>query len=445
MDAHFQPAQTGQTANHPATANTVERRTGASPWAVLAIILTAVFMQLLDTTITTVGVPSIQASLHSSFGEIQLVVAGYTLAFACVLVTGGRLGNSYGRKRMFLSGMAGFTVASAACGAAPDALTLIVARVVQGMCSGLMFPQVLSIIQVVFRKDQRTKAIGLYGATIGLATILGPVTGGAPDRPEHRRLGLALDLLRQRAHRPRRARARRCHDPGIAAGRPPPHRPAGCRPARRRPVPARAAAGDRPRPGLARLVVRLPRGQPVRARGVRALRAAADAPGRGTADRHHAVPAAAVHRRAHRLPGLLHRHPVVLHDLAAHPAGRARLQPGQGGRGHPRLRRRARHRLGPLRRRHQAARHPGADRRLRADDHRRSSASSPSWTRRAPACRAGSCSRRCSSPGSAAACSSPRSPAWCWPASPPRTRARPPARWRPCSRSARRSASRWSA
>jgi len=174
MDAHFQPTTT----SHPATATTLGRRTGASPWAVLAIILTAVFMQLLDTTITMVGVPSIQASLHSSFGEIQLVVAGYMLAFACVLVTGGSLGSSYGRKRMFLWGMAGFTIASAACGAAPDARTLIVARVVQGMCSGLMFPQVLSIIQVVFRKEQRTKAIGLYGATIGLATILGPVTGG---------------------------------------------------------------------------------------------------------------------------------------------------------------------------------------------------------------------------------------------------------------------------
>jgi EmrB/QacA subfamily drug resistance transporter len=145
---------------------------------VLAIILTAVFMQLLDTTITMVGVPSIQGSLHSSFGEIQLVVAGYMLAFACVLVTGGNLGNTYGRKRMFLWGMAGFTITSAVCGAAPDALTLIIARVIQGMCSGLMFPQVLSIIQVVFGKEQRAKAIGLYGATIGLATILGPVTGG---------------------------------------------------------------------------------------------------------------------------------------------------------------------------------------------------------------------------------------------------------------------------
>jgi EmrB/QacA subfamily drug resistance transporter len=155
---------------------------GARPpknrWLVLAIILTAVFMQLLDTTITMVGVPSIQSSLHSSYGEIQLVVAGYMLAFACVLVTGGRLGDSYGRKRMFLWGMLGFTIASAVCGAAPNAMTLISSRVVQGMCSGLMFPQVLGIIQVVFRQAQRTKAIGFYGATIGLATILGPVTGG---------------------------------------------------------------------------------------------------------------------------------------------------------------------------------------------------------------------------------------------------------------------------
>jgi EmrB/QacA subfamily drug resistance transporter len=187
MNAQCQPASTGPTTgsatnhtatNHTATAIPRKHQKSGSPWAVLAIILTAVFMQLLDTTITMVGVPSIQASLHSSFGEIQLVVAGYMLAFACVLVTGGSLGSSYGRKRMFLWGMAGFTVASAACGAAPDALTLIIARVVQGMCSGLMFPQVLSIIQVVFRKEQRGKAIGLYGATIGLATILGPVTGG---------------------------------------------------------------------------------------------------------------------------------------------------------------------------------------------------------------------------------------------------------------------------
>jgi EmrB/QacA subfamily drug resistance transporter len=151
---------------------------GRSRWLVLAVILSAVFMQLLDTTITMVAVPSIQTDLRTSYGQVQLVVAGYMLAFACVLVIGGRLGDTYGRKRLFLWGMLGFTAASALCGLAPGPVTLIVARVVQGMFSGLMFPQVLGIIQVIFPQAQRPKALACYGATIGLATILGPVTGG---------------------------------------------------------------------------------------------------------------------------------------------------------------------------------------------------------------------------------------------------------------------------
>src|SRR5215475_12477905 len=181
MDSLTRPATANATAAGGAdsrTARHAPRTRSASPWAVLAIILTAVFMQLLDTTITMVGVPSIQGSLHSAFGEIQLVVAGYMLAFACVLVAGGSLGDTFGRKRMFLWGMAGFTIASAVCGAAPDAITLIVARVAQGMSSGLMFPQVLGVIQVIFSKAERPRALAFYGATIGLATILGPVTGG---------------------------------------------------------------------------------------------------------------------------------------------------------------------------------------------------------------------------------------------------------------------------
>jgi len=148
-------------------------------WFVLLITLTAVFMQLLDTTITTVAVPSIQTKLGASSAEIQLVLAGYSLAFACALITGGRLGDIYGRRRLFLIGMVGFTVVSAICGAAPNPATLVVARLVQGLFSALMFPQVLSILQVVFPRTQRNKALAIYGATIGLATILGPVTGGA--------------------------------------------------------------------------------------------------------------------------------------------------------------------------------------------------------------------------------------------------------------------------
>jgi EmrB/QacA subfamily drug resistance transporter len=136
-------------------------------------------MQLLDTTIVTVAIPNIQNDLGASFGEVQLVLAGYSLSFACVLITAGRLGDTRGRKKLFLIGMAGFTAASALCGAAPNAVTLVIARLLQGLCSGLMFPQVLSIIQVSFKQEEKPKAFGMYGASIGLATILGPVLGGA--------------------------------------------------------------------------------------------------------------------------------------------------------------------------------------------------------------------------------------------------------------------------
>src|SRR6266567_563152 len=167
------PGHAGQPSRHDGAAGPANR------WLVLAIVLTAVFMQLLDTTVTTVAVPSIQRSLHTTFGEVQLVLAGYSLAFACVLITGSRLGDIYGRKRLFLIGMVTFTAASAVCGAAPDGLTLVIARIAQGMCSGLMFPQVLAILQVTFPPREKPKAFAIYGATIGLATILGPVLGGS--------------------------------------------------------------------------------------------------------------------------------------------------------------------------------------------------------------------------------------------------------------------------
>lgn len=151
----------------------------AGRWLVLVIVLSAVYMQILDTTITLVAIPSIQKNLNASFGEIQLVVAGYSLSFACLLITAGRLGDTYGRKRIFLLGMAGFTAMSVLCGASPNSLTLVLARFLQGMFSGLMLPQVLSIIQVSFPTKERPKAFAIYGATFGLATVTGPVLGGA--------------------------------------------------------------------------------------------------------------------------------------------------------------------------------------------------------------------------------------------------------------------------
>ena len=150
----------------------------ARPFLVLGIVLTSVFVQLLDVSIVNVAVPSIQTDLGSSTASIQLVLAGYQLAFACVLITGARLGDIYGRRRLFLTGMTVFTVASLLCGLAPDPTTLVLARVLQGLGSGLMFPQVLAVIQVTFSPQERGKAFGIFGATIGLATILGPLIGG---------------------------------------------------------------------------------------------------------------------------------------------------------------------------------------------------------------------------------------------------------------------------
>ena len=125
-----------------------ERIANTSVGLTLAIIMLAAFVQLIDVSIVNVAIPSIQRDLGASFAEIQFVVAGYLLAFAMTLITGARLGDIYGRKRMFIIGMTGFTIASAICGAAPNGTVLVVARIVQGAFSALMYPQVLSVIQV---------------------------------------------------------------------------------------------------------------------------------------------------------------------------------------------------------------------------------------------------------------------------------------------------------
>ncbi len=148
------------------------------PFAVLATVLPASFMQIVDVSIVNVAIPSIQRQLGASYAEVQLVLACYQLAYACILITAARLGDIHGRKRLFLIGMAGFTAASILCGAAPSPRFLIAARTLQGVASGLMLPQVLAVIQVTFPRDQRGKAFGWYGLTIGLASITGPLLGG---------------------------------------------------------------------------------------------------------------------------------------------------------------------------------------------------------------------------------------------------------------------------
>src|SRR5215469_1701708 len=127
-------------------------------WLMLTVVLCAALIAVLDSFIVNVTIPSIERELHASFAQVQLVVAGYTLAYAVLLVTGGRLGDLYGRKRLFLLGVGGFTLCSALCGVAPSAVLLVALRVLQGGAAALVFPQVLSFIQVTFEPAERSRA-----------------------------------------------------------------------------------------------------------------------------------------------------------------------------------------------------------------------------------------------------------------------------------------------
>jgi EmrB/QacA subfamily drug resistance transporter len=147
-------------------------------WLTLVILLLAGFMNLLDVSIVNIAIPSIQRDLHASYADVQWALAGYTLAYALVLITGGRLGDTFGRKRLFLIGVAGFTVLSALCGAAAGPGMLIGCRIAQGAFGAIMVPQVLAVIQVIFPPQERIKALAGFGVTAGLGTVSGPLLGG---------------------------------------------------------------------------------------------------------------------------------------------------------------------------------------------------------------------------------------------------------------------------
>jgi EmrB/QacA subfamily drug resistance transporter len=147
-------------------------------WAALVVMLLAGFMNLLDVSIVNIAIPSIQRGLHASYADVQWTLAGYALSYALVLITGGRLGDTYGRKRLFLIGVIGFTIMSALCGAAQSAGMLIASRVGQGAMGALMIPQVLSAIQIMFPAAERIKALAAFGVTAGLGAVSGPLLGG---------------------------------------------------------------------------------------------------------------------------------------------------------------------------------------------------------------------------------------------------------------------------
>ncbi|WP_433436191.1 MFS transporter [Nonomuraea sp. CA-141351] len=144
----------------------------------LLVLLSGLFITTLDFFIVNVAIPAIQRDLHATPSQIQFVVAGFGLALAAGLITAGRLGDLYGRRRMFVVGLAAFTVASLLCGAAPTAGVLIGARVGQGLGAALLMPQVLAIINTVYTGEHRAKAFNAYGVTMGFGGVFGQLIGG---------------------------------------------------------------------------------------------------------------------------------------------------------------------------------------------------------------------------------------------------------------------------
>jgi EmrB/QacA subfamily drug resistance transporter len=160
----------------PATTGTADS-TGDG-WRAVSIVLVGAFMALLDTTIVNVALPSIRSGLHASSTSLEWIVSGYALAYGLALVPGGRAGDRFGHKRLFLIGLTIFTLASVACGVSQTQGQIVAARIVQGLGAGLFFPAISATIQHAFTGPARSKAFGVLGAVIGVSTAMGPLLGG---------------------------------------------------------------------------------------------------------------------------------------------------------------------------------------------------------------------------------------------------------------------------
>jgi EmrB/QacA subfamily drug resistance transporter len=173
---------TQETSSSASTAPPGSRDDDTAPdprrWLAFAVVLVAGFVDLVDSTIVNVAVPSIQGDLHTDYAQTEWVVAAYVLSFAALLILSGRLGDIYGRKRLFMIGMAGFTAASLCCGVSVNPAMLITSRFAQGATAGLMVTQILAILRVTFPRHERGKAVGIFGAVTGSSAVFGLALGG---------------------------------------------------------------------------------------------------------------------------------------------------------------------------------------------------------------------------------------------------------------------------
>src|SRR5579863_7189867 len=171
--------------SHTMTARSVAatgQRTAAAGyprrWLAAIVIIIGALMDMIDVTIVNVALPTIRRDLHASATQLEWVVSGYMLAFAAALIIAGNLGDLFGRKRVFLTGVAVFGLASLAAGLSQTGAELITARVVQGIAAAAMTPQVLATFRAIFTGAERGKAFGIYGAMLGFASAVGLLLGG---------------------------------------------------------------------------------------------------------------------------------------------------------------------------------------------------------------------------------------------------------------------------
>ena len=150
----------------------------ANRWAAFVVLLTANFMNVMDVTIVNVAMPTLKANFDASPNDVEWVIAAYVFVFAVLLLPCGRLGDSFGRRKVFVWGVALFTVASGLCGMAWSIDTLIAARVVQGVGAAMMAPQAMALIPTLFPPKERGSAFSFFALAAGLASVSGPIVGG---------------------------------------------------------------------------------------------------------------------------------------------------------------------------------------------------------------------------------------------------------------------------